>query len=111
MGIHVCVQRHLAKGESWNSTVTDHPDWDFCRVYGDRAIPSWFMHDLAEVEPLPVPAGGQGDDLLQRPSSPEGFAYLRATIPEDADTHQRQRWELLLNILESNPEYGVYFSY
>lgn len=111
MGIHVCVQRYLRKGESWSSTVADHPEWDFCRVYGDRAIPDWFMQDLAEVESMPIPPGTDNDDYLHRPASSEGFAYLRATIPEDADNHQRQRWELLLNILESNPEYGVYFSY
>jgi hypothetical protein len=92
MGIHICLR---------NAAGKDHPDWDWIRHAGDRDFPHW-TKDLPRVEGEPK---GWTEDAFR----PLDFPRWRAALPEDRINPDR--FPHLLNLLEADEQWWVYYSY
>lgn len=91
MGINVCLYK-------MDSEQEEHPTWDWVRHSGDRAIPAW----ISTCDTI------EWHELI-RPLTDNDFDFLRGTIPPDCPN--KQRWVEMLDVLQRQPEYGIYFSY
>jgi hypothetical protein len=94
-------------GVNINIETTDgqrHPDWDYTRYGGDRDFASAF-HDLDVDEWTPKGFPWEDDRIVYRPKD---FAAFRALA---AKSEWPERWAKAADILETNPEYWLYFSY
>ncbi len=96
MGINICVMRPDHTG--------DHPRWDWIRYAGDREfarLAASLPHDTKGPD-------GYGDDwIFIRPAD---FAAWRTAIAK-VEWPNEGRYDELLDILEREPEYWIYFSY
>lgn len=88
MGIHICV---------YGPDGGDHPDWDWIRYAGDRDFPS-------------VISGLPAKELYGRVFRPADFKIWREAIAK-VDWPNPGRFEGLMDLLEKNPKYGIYFSW
>lgn len=95
MGLNIYIVK--ADGQ-----MKDHPDWDSSRWGGDRQLPS--LWDWDNLKPDRELEWGDGDFQIFRPID---FAKFRAT---DWPKVNPDRWALMCDILEQNPEYGIYIS-
>ena len=83
----------------------DHPQWDSLRYVGDRDVPK--ILSAIERDEIPQTEALMSGyvPLFERPKD---FAAARAlTWPEE----NPERWKLLLDILEADPEYWISYSY
>lgn len=96
MGIHISL--HNAKGD-------DAPDWDFIRHVGDR--------DVADVfDRLPQVQGPTGHAWLEDAFRPADFAVWRQALAftDDERFPNPGRFKLMLDLLESDPQWWISIS-
>ncbi len=96
MGLNICVQRPDHTG--------DHPRWNWTRMVGDRE----FAKLVSKLPKVTKGPNGYGDDwIFIRPAD---FQARRDAIAK-VEWPNEGRFESLLDILENEPEYWIYFSY
>lgn len=93
MGLHIIVRD--ANGQ-------EHVGWDECRMQGDREFAS-ISHSLPKVGPP------ENRGWLEDAFRPEDFETWRAAIREEFPEPDRHL--LLLDLLEADPTFWIYFSY
>ncbi len=86
MGLHICIMN-----DEWE----DHPDWDDLRQWDDKRFPNLPYEKVS----------CQSDSLLFRPKSISEFREVIA----NSDFDRKERYLLMAEILERNPEYYIYF--
>lgn len=96
MGLNICVMRSDHTG--------DHPQWDRARYAGDREFAALAV-TLPRITKGPY---GYGDDwIFIRPAD---FAAWRNAVA-GVEWPCEGRYSELLDILEREPDYWIYFSY
>lgn len=82
--------------------LKDHPRWDCGRHAGDREV-AVYLADLDDTVTI-----GDSDYTLFRPSS------IRGKLPEMmrlAHGYNEERWERLVSIIESEPDYWLHIGW
>lgn len=93
MGIHVSIVNQ--RGE-------EHPDWDWIRHAGDRDIPGLVTEVQSDVF-----FNDELEDEYYRPRDPEQlFQKLVAAHP-----YNEKRWRHLADLLSSDPDLHLHYSY
>lgn len=90
MGLNIAIQKN----------GVDHPEWDSSRFAGDREFPS-FMRGLPQI----VKTSLGSEDPEYRPGD---FAAWRAAIAS-REWPNPGRFEKMMDLLEQNPDYWLYF--
>ena len=100
MGLNISITR---VGEA-----EDHPEWDVTRHSGDREFAGLVCKHPCVVRSVPEnPDWGQVAELYYRPQ--DWDSLIEALIKHEVANIDR--WNLAREILTSNPDYWIYFSY
>lgn len=95
MGVNICVI---------NRSYKEHPDWDSGRFAGDKEFASM----IGEFPRIEENWSGPPDiELYIRPAD---FAVWRAKLAE-REWPSPERLERLVDVLEREPDYWLYFSW
>lgn len=99
MGLHICLM---------DKDSTDHEDWDYIRQGNDRIFPDLIDYDDIIEPPKP-------DNYFEYSSTnmfrPKDTNKIRNKINTDKRIEYKERYLYLMDLIDDNPDYYLYFSY